>query len=149
MIKNIADYEAAIPEKWRESYFLMKNTIATNLPDGFELVLQYGMPTFVVPLSVYPQGYLKRQSEPLPFVSLAAQKNHLAVYHMGIIADHELLNWFETSYAKSVPTKLNMGKSCIRFTNSKNIPNQLISELMQRMSVTRWIELYEGYAKKT
>ncbi len=121
-INTIADYEATIPEKWRASYFLMKNTIATNLPDGFELVLQYNMPTFVVPLSIYPQGYLYRPNEPLPFVSLAAQKNHLAVYHMGVMADHELLNWFETSYAKIVPTKLNMGKSCIRFTNPKNIP---------------------------
>ncbi|MGM0123039.1 hypothetical protein IGI37_000405 [Enterococcus sp. AZ194] len=144
-MQTIEEYEANLPEKWHSSYFLMKETLLNNLPDGFELVLQYGSPTFVVPLSAYPNGYLNRANEPLPFVSLAAQKNHLAVYHMGIMDNHKLLSWFEEAYKEQVATKLNMGKSCIRFTNPKTIPYALIGKLMQKITPSEWIVAYEHY----
>ncbi|KAF1297881.1 hypothetical protein BAU15_08225 [Enterococcus sp. JM4C] len=147
-METIEEYEAQLPEKWRASYFLMKETLIKHLPDGFKLVLQYGFPTFVVPLSVYPNGYLGRTDEPLPFVSLAAQKNHLAVYHMGIMGNRPLLAWFEESYKQQMPTKLNMGKSCIRFTNPKTIPYALIGELMEKMTPEDWITAYEHYQDK-
>ncbi|MGX7132040.1 DUF1801 domain-containing protein [Enterococcus songbeiensis] len=145
---ELAAYEATLPEKWRDSYFSLKESLLTNLPEGFELIMQYGMPTFVVPLSTFPQGYLGRKNEPLPFLSLAAQKNHLALYHMGLMSNKELLTWFQTKYAEAVPTKLNMGKSCIRFTNTKHIPYKLIGELAQKITVTEWIEAYMRYQKK-
>jgi len=81
---------------------------------------------------------------PLPFISLAAQKRHIALYHMGIYADQALLSWFQEEYARRVPTKLNMGKSCIRFTSTKHIPFDLISELVAKMTPAEWISHYEG-----
>lgn len=146
---SIEEYEQALPEKWRESYFQLKETIITHLPTGFELVMQYGMPTFVVSLAVFPEGYLQREDEPLPFVSLGAQKNHLAIYHMGIMGNLPLLTWFQEEYAKQVPTKLNMGKSCIRLTNPKNIPYTLVGELMEKITVEEWIERYTHYQEKS
>jgi hypothetical protein len=139
---SIEEYEQALPEKWRESYFQLKEIIITHLPTGFELVMQYGMPTFVVPLAVFPEGYLQREDEPLPFVSLA-------IYHMGIMGNPPLLTWFQEEYAEQVSTKLNMGKSCIRLTNPKNIPYTLVGELMGKMTVEEWIERYTHYQEKS
>ncbi|WP_314061894.1 DUF1801 domain-containing protein [uncultured Vagococcus sp.] len=142
-MSEISEYIHHIPEKWQEDYIKLAKIIDDNLPKGFNLVMQYGMPSYVVPLSRYPAGYLNRQDEPLPFISLAAQKNYISLYHMGIYADKELLTWFEEEYAKRVPTKLNMGRSCIRMSNVKHIPFDLIGELVGKISVDQWIKLYE------
>ncbi|MFV0558425.1 MAG: DUF1801 domain-containing protein [Enterococcus sp.] len=141
-METVKDYEAQIKPEWCESYFKMKAVFMQHLPNGFELQLQYGMPTFVVPLVDFPEGYLARQ-EALPFVSIGVQKNYLSVYHLGIMANPSLLAWFQASYAQVVPTKLNMGKSCIRFTNPKKIPYELMGELAEKMSVAEWIALYQ------
>jgi hypothetical protein len=122
----------------------LKKVIDENIPEGFELVLQYDMPSYVVPISIYPDGYHCAKDTPLPFISIAAQKNHIAFYHMGIYADKELLEWFQKEYPQHMDTKLNMGKSCIRFTNPKKIPYQLMKELVEKVSVEDWIELYEA-----
>ena len=67
---------------------------------------------------------------------------------MGIYVDNDLYQWFSNEYANQVPTKLNMGKSCIRFTTTKNIPFELIAQLMQKMTVEKWIQLYEENVKR-
>ncbi|MBP2099212.1 hypothetical protein J2Z52_002026 [Enterococcus rivorum] len=150
-MNEIREYEEKIDSKWQESYLKLAKIVADNIPEGFELQMQYGFPTYVVPLSVYPEGYLHRSDEPLPFISLAAQKRHLALYHMGIMGNKKLLEWFQEAYKEQVPTKLNMGKSCIRFTNPEKIPYELIGELVTKMSMEEWINAYQKYsvAKKT
>ncbi|WP_331253914.1 DUF1801 domain-containing protein [Mammaliicoccus sciuri] len=144
MMNSIDRYIEQIDEKKKEAYIHLLDTFKTHLPPGYELVMQYGMPTFVVPLDKYPKGYLNRADEPLPFISLAAQKNHIALYHMGLYGMEELKKWFEDRYKEQVPTKLNMGKSCIRFTNNKNIPFTLIGELSEKVTVDEWIQKYES-----
>ena len=102
------------------------------------------MPGYVVPHSLYPAGYHCNPSDPLPFMSIASQKNFVALYHMGIYADPELLAWFEAEYPKHSKTKLKMGKSCIRFKNLKNIPYDLIAELVTKMPPEKWIGVYDA-----
>ena len=41
-----------------------------------------------------------------------------------------------------------MGKSCIRFKKTDDIPFDLIAELSKKMSVKDWISLYEKLYKK-
>ena len=41
-----------------------------------------------------------------------------------------------------------MGKSCIRFKKMEDIPYDLLAELVQKMSIDQWIELYEKNIKK-
>ena len=67
---------------------------------------------------------------------------------MGIYADPELLTWFQEEYPNHMDTKLNMGKSCIRFTNPSKIPFQLIGELVSKLTVEDWIEMYVGELTK-
>lgn len=145
-MNEIESYIDQIDAKRKEAYIKLYEVIQEHLPIGFEPVLQYGMPTFVVPLNTYPKGYLNRTDEPLPFISIGVQKNHIALYHMGLYGMEELKEWFEREYAERVPTKLNMGKSCIRFTNTKTIPYGLIGELSEKVTVKEWINKYEtGY----
>ena len=143
-----AEYVAAIPEERREAFTRLRETIQENIPDGFREEMSYGMIGYVVPHSIYPAGYHCDTKLPLPFASIASQKNFVALYHMGIYANPELLDWFVSEYPKHCKTKLDMGKSCIRFKKPADIPFDLIAELMQKMSVEDWIEVYDSHVKR-
>ena len=93
------------------------------------------MPSYVVPLKTYPKGYHCDTKLPLPFLSIAAQKNFIALYHMGLYANKELYEWFVAEYPKHCKSKLDAGKSCIRFKKTDDIPYELIKELIKKMNV--------------
>lgn len=137
-------YLASLPDDRREALATLRQTILDNLPARFAEAMSYGMIGYVVPHEVYPAGYHCDPSLPLPFASIASQKNYVALYHMGIYADPELLAWFEGEWAARDLGKLDMGKSCIRFKKPERIPFDLIGELMGRMSAEQWIALYEA-----
>ena len=86
----------------------LQKVIKKNLPKGFEETMQYGMLTYVVPHKLYPSGYHCKPTDALPFLSIASQKNFIAVYHMGIYADKKLHDWFVAEFAKRSTTKLDM-----------------------------------------
>lgn len=106
------------------------------------------MPAWVVPHSLYPDGYHCTPKLPLPFVNIASQKNFTAVYHMGIYASPKILDWFVVEFPKHYNKKLDIWKSCIRFKKMDDIPFALIGELMQKMSPQDWIQKYESAFKK-
>ena len=135
-------------EERQEALKKLRQVINDNLPKGFEEGMQYGMIGYYVPHSIYPDGYHCNPKEPLPFLSFASQKNSINLYHSGIYAKESLKDWFVGEYGKYVKTKLDMGKSCIRFKNLKQIPFGLIAELTQKMTVNEWIALYEENIKK-
>lgn len=137
-----------LPEDRSEAFNNLHNVIVENLPQGFEAAISYGGLGYVVPHTVYPAGYHCKPIEPLPFAGLASQKNSINFYHMGIYSDPELLEWFVAEYPKHSKQKLDMGKSCIRFKKFDQIPNELIGELMQKMTVKQWVDLYESKLKK-
>jgi len=142
-IKSVKEYLERLPEERRETIERLREIILSNLPEGFEETISYGMISYVVPHSTYPKGYHVNPEEPLPFISLASQKNHIAVYHSGVYMIPELEEWFRDEYARRVDTKLDMGKSCIRFRNPKKIPYDLLEELMKKVSVEEYVDLYE------
>ncbi len=142
-------YISELPADRKEVIRKLRQTILENIPSGFEEQMSYGMLGYVVPHSIYPDGYHCSPELPLPFMNLASQKNFVAVYHAGIYASEELYNWFLGEYPKYVKTKLDMGKSCIRFKKMDTIPYGLIAELCTKMTVDQWISLYEKNIKKT
>lgn len=143
------DYVSQIPEDRKPVFETLRQTILNNLPKGFEEGIQYGMIGYVVPHSVYPDGYHCDPKIPLPFMSIASQKNSINLYHMGIYAKPELYNWFIAEYPKHSSRKLDMGKSCIRFKKIDDIPFDLIAELCTKMTAQEWIDVYETNLKKT
>jgi uncharacterized protein YdhG (YjbR/CyaY superfamily) len=142
------DYIKQLPEERQPVIQKLRETILTNLPKGFEEVISYGMIGYVVPHSIYPAGYHCTPELPLPFMNLASQKNFVAVYHMGMYAKKELLDWFTAEFPKHSTRKLDMGKSCIRFKNIDDIPYKLLGELASKMTVEDYIELYESNFKR-
>ena len=146
--QSVNDYFKKVPTERQESMNKLRTIINTNLPKGFEECLGYGMPSWVVPHSIYPSGYHTTPHLPLPFMSLASQKNFIALYYMGIYADKNLLDWWEKEYAKQCKRKLDMGKSCIRFKYLDDIPYELIAELCKKITPNDWIKVYEGSIKR-
>ena len=139
---SVDEYLAGLGPDRRSAVTRLRGVIRDNLPPGFKEVMANNMPSYVVPLETYPDGYHVGENIPLPFVSFASQKGHLALYHFGMYVDRELLAWFEKEYARQAENKLDMGKSCVRFKNLEKIPYSLIGELMQQRSVGDWISRY-------
>ncbi|WP_232374121.1 DUF1801 domain-containing protein [Leptospira chreensis] len=128
--------------------YLFENLVnSPTMPNTVLETIQYKMIGYVVPKKTYPAGYHVTPELALPFLHIASQKNGLALYHMGIYADLKLLKWFQTEYPKHSKTKLDMGKSCIRFKKIEEIPWKLIGELVTKMSPKDWISLYEKNRK--
>ena len=140
---TIKEYLNEVPEDRKEAFRKLRKAILDNLPDGFKEEMSYGMIGYVVPHSLYPDGYHCAPELPLPFASIASQKNNIAVYHMGLYSDPKLLDWFTSEFPKHTKSKLDMGKSCIRFRKPEHIPFELIGQLMSRISVDGWIKTYE------
>ncbi|MCP9747235.1 DUF1801 domain-containing protein [Lacihabitans sp. CS3-21] len=141
--KSVDEYVANVSENYHDAIQKLREVVKMNIPKGFVEMLNYGMIGFVVPHELYPNGYHCDPKLPLPFVNIAAQKNFISFYHMGIYAKPSLLEWFVEQYAKTSTQKLDMGKSCIRFKKAEHIPYDLIGELMKKMTVENWIEVYE------
>lgn len=142
--KTVDAYFKSLPEDRKQAMNHLRKVILDNIPSGFSEQMSYGMVGYVVPHSIYPPGYHCDPKLPLPFVNIASQKNFIVLYHMGIYADTSLLDWFTSEYQKYSTSKLDMGKSCIRFKKPEQIPFQLIGELIKKLSVKDWIELYES-----
>jgi hypothetical protein len=146
--KTAQDYLDTLPDGRKTIMNALRKTLTENLPEGFKEGMGYGMLCYSVPHSIYPAGYHCDPKLPLPFISLASQKNFIALYHMGIYANKELLDWFVAEYPKYAKYKLDMGKSCIRFKKTDDIPIALIAELAKKMTVADWIQTYESAFKK-
>lgn len=137
------DYINQLPEDRKAPVKKLRAIIKKNLSKGFEETMSYGMIGYVVPHSIYPNGYHCTPELPLPFMNIASQKNFISVYHMGAYAKKELIDWFIAEYPRHCKRKLDMGKSCIRFKYMDDIPYILIGELASKMTVKEWINTYE------
>ena len=109
------EYLESLPDDRREVIGQIQKVVQDNLPEGFTEVMQYGMLCYVVSHEIYPKGYHCNAKDPLPFFALASQKNSVNIYHMGLYADKNIYDWFVSEYPKHCSSKLDMGKSCIRF----------------------------------
>ncbi len=145
---SVKEYLKEVPDNRKKYFNQLRDTIRANLPEGFQEEMSYGMIGYVVPHSIYPGGYHSSPDLPLPFVNIGSQKKHIAVYHMGLYASPEILDWFVKEYPKHSRLQLDMGKSCIRFKKPEHIPFELIGQLMKKMTVKEWITIYEEKIKK-
>ena len=137
-----------LPEDRIVPFNRLHEVIVKNLPEGFEPAMSYGGLGYVIPHKLYPAGYHCKPEEPLPFAGIASQKGSINLYHMGVYAQPDLYNWFVNEYPNHSKQKLDMGKSCIRFKKIHEIPLDLIGELITKMTVAQWIQLYEAQILK-
>lgn len=144
---TVEEYIDSLPDERKKAIIAIRREILNNLPKGFEETMQYGMISYVVPHKLYPAGYHTNPKDALPFMSIASQKNHIAVYHMAVYGG-ALHDWFINAWTKATDKKLDMGKSCIRFRKAEDVPVKLIGELAAKMTPKQWVESYERSLKK-
>ncbi|MEJ7624557.1 MAG: DUF1801 domain-containing protein [Pyrinomonadaceae bacterium] len=141
------EYVETLPADRQGVIAAMRDAINRAIPRDFEEVISYGMLGWVVPHEVYPAGYHCDSNLPVPFLSLASQKNYISLYHMGLYGDSRLLAWFKEEWPKHSSKKLDMGKACVRFKNPDDVPIALIGELAAQITVAECIDVYERYIK--
>ena len=141
---TVGQYLRELPEDRREAIAAIRTVILSNIDADIEEIMSYGMISYHVSLKAYPGGYHCNPEMPLPYVSIASQKNNLAVYMMGLYMDPDDTAWFVKSW-KATGKKLDMGKSCVRFKKLDGIPLDLLAEAIRRMPSKRYIAIYEAH----
>ncbi len=143
---TVAKYLAALSPDRRKAIATVRSVIKEHLPSGYAETMQYGMISYVVPLRLYPAGYLGKPDVPLPFVSLASQKNHMAVYLTNVYADPKLDAWFKAAW-RNAGKKLDMGKSCLRFRQLDELALDVLGQAVARTPVAEHAARYEQSRK--
>ena len=141
--KTVKEYLEQLPAERRETIERVRAVILKNLDKGFEEGMQYGAIGYYVPHSIYPAGYHCDPKIPLPFVGLASQKNHMAVYLMCIYGSGEQEKWFRQAWAKT-GKKLDMGKSCVRFKKIEDLAMDVIGEAIARVPLKKYVAKVEA-----
>jgi uncharacterized protein YdhG (YjbR/CyaY superfamily) len=141
--KSVTEYLAALPDDRRAAISKVRAVIRKNLPKGFEETMQCGMISYVVPHKLYPAGYHCKPADPLPFASLASQKNYMALYLMSVYQHEGMAAMLKERFA-AAGKKLDMGKSCIRFKKLEDLPLDVIGETLGLVSVADYIARYEA-----
>jgi len=137
---TVEDYLAELPEDRRAAVSTVRDVVNEHLPEGYEETMEWGMVSWVVPLRDYPDTY---NGKALSYASLASQKNHMALYLMGLYSGGEDERWFRAQYAER-GMKLDMGKSCVRFTSLEQVPLDVVGEAVARIPVSDFIATYEA-----
>jgi uncharacterized protein YdhG (YjbR/CyaY superfamily) len=136
---TVDEYLAELPDERREAISTVRDEILTNLPAGYEEVMNWGMITYEVPLTTYPDTY---NGKPLMYAALASQKNHMAVYLTAVYADEGTRDGFLDSY-RATGKRLDMGKSCVRFRSLDDLPVELIGESIASCDLDSFIAMNE------
>lgn len=141
---SVTDYLGELSPERRETLVAVRDVILEHLPTGYEEVMDFGMISYVIPLTAYPTTYNKH---PLMYAALSSQKNYCSVYLMNIYGKPELMDWFEAEYRAS-GKRMDIGKACVRFKSLDDLPLELVGQAIARTSVAEYIELYEASRRK-
>jgi hypothetical protein len=93
---------------------------------------------YEVPLERYPTTY---NQQPLMYAALAAQKNYYSLYLNSVYQDPDGEARLREEFAQA-GKKLNMGKSCLRFKKTEDLPLEVIGRVIAGTSVEEFIAGY-------
>ena len=137
---TVEEYLDGLTQDRREAVSTVRQTVLSNLPDGYEEMMDFGMIAYVVPLARVPKTY---NGHPLMYAAISSEKNYVSVHLMNVYADPETTQWFVERY-NATGKKLDMGKSCVRFRKLEDLPLDLIGEAVARTPMGQWIAVYEA-----
>jgi len=137
---TVDEYLTELSDDRREAIETVRDTILANLNNGFVETMNWGMISYEVPLATFPDTYNKR---PLMFAALASQKRHMAVYLTTVYSDDDTEDWFRERYLET-GKKLDMGKSCVRFTKLEHLPVDLIGDVIAATTVDDFLSIYRS-----
>jgi hypothetical protein len=137
---TVEQYLSELPPERRAVLEAVRAEIRQNLDPDYEEGIQYGMIGYYIPHRIHPAGYHCDPRQPVPYLGLAAQKNHFSLCLMPIYASPELLAWFQAEWAKT-GKKLDMGKACVRFKKLEDLPLAVIGKAVQKTPVKKTLPL--------
>ncbi len=143
--KTVDEYLDELDDTRRDAISAVRNVVLENLPGGYEEGIGFGMITYSVPLSTFPDTYNK---QPLMYAALASQKRHMALYLTNVYGDGSLEAWFREQYL-ATGKKLDMGKSCVRFKKLEDLPLGLVGETIAKTPIDEFLEIYQESRKQT
>lgn len=117
----------------------LRRLVLDHLQPGFEEMMLWGMPSYVVPLDRFDAT---SNGQPLTYVSFAVQKNYDAIYLLALDAGSALDVDFRQRWAGS--KKLNMGRCCVRFKALADADVALLGETIGACSVDGYIALHQA-----
>src|SRR6188768_1194151 len=138
---TVEKYLAELPEDRRAAIQAVRKVILENLDFGYREGMLYGVIGYFVPHERYPVGYHCDPKQPLCFIGLASQKNHMALYMMCQYVYGSGENSFRAAWTRT-GKKLDMGKSCIRFKRVDDLALDLIAEAIRATPVDKHIKFY-------
>ncbi|MBN2392319.1 MAG: DUF1801 domain-containing protein [Anaerolineae bacterium] len=133
---TVEEYLTELSPERRAIVETVRAAILENLPAGYEEAMNWGMITYQVPLSIYPDTY---NGKPLMYAALASQKNYLSLYLTGVYIDAEARQAFETAY-QATGKRMDIGKSCVRFRTLDDLPLELIGHSIAAMELDEFVE---------
>ena len=142
--KTVVAYLAELPSDRAELVAEVRALVLDALPEGYEEGMGWGMITWSVPLSVYPDTYNKL---PLMYASLGSQKNYVSLYLMcayagiGIGEDEIRARW-------AGGKALNMGKSCVRFKALGDLDLPLLREVIGQHTAAEFVEVAKAARRR-
>jgi len=142
--KTVAAYLKSLPAERRRVVAAVRKTMRGSLPKGYKETMSWGMISYEVPLKTYPKTYNAR---PLLYAALAAQKNGYAIYLMNVYAHTGTAGYLKEAFKKA-GTKLDMGKSCIRFKRLEGLPLEAIGKVVASTPMKDYLALYEKSRKR-
>src|SRR6185503_9268089 len=114
--KTVAAYIAEVPEERRAAIKAVRAVLKKQVPKGYVESMGYGMITWTVPLTTYPDSY---NGQPLCYAALASQKQYMAVYLM-------------TAYSGELLKKL------------QDLPLDVIGDIAAAVPVKKYIEIVQA-----
>lgn len=145
---TVTEYLAALPADRREALNEVRRRINKALPKGYEEGIQWGMISWFVPLSTYPAGYGGNKKVALPLISLASQKNYMALHMVCFYGQPELREWFVAQYSKS-GKKLDMGQGCLRFKTLSDLALDVLEKTVAKLPVNEYVAGYQAVREGT
>ena len=145
-VSTVTEYLAALPADHRDALNEVRRGINRALPPGYKEGIQFGMISWFVPLSTYPDGYGGNKKVPLPLISVASKKAYMALHMICFYGQPELREWFIAQYAKS-GRKLDMGQGCLRFKTLPDLALDVVEKTVARLPVKEYVAGYQAMRK--
>ena len=133
--QTVEDYLEEIPSERRDAISTIRSVVLEHLPNGYEEVMNWGMITYEVPLSTYPDTY---NGKPLMYAALGNQKNHMAIYLCGLYCVPGMKDRFLEAF-EATGKKLNMGAACVRFKTLRDLPLDIIGSTIAAVDVQTFV----------
>lgn len=136
-----AEYLDSLPDDRRAALEAVRAVILANVDGDIEEGMQYGMLGYYVPHRVFPRGYHCDPRQPVPYINLASQKNHMALYLFYAYGSRTAERFIREGFAKA-GKRVDMGKSCLRFKSVDDLALDVLAESIRHTPTARHLQTY-------